>query len=423
MDGGVATPGPPGFGPCGERAGGEGSSFAGDPPQHEVGGGEGIRLPEPAQGDVLGRPVADARQRGERGADLVRRPVEDEPPVGHGPGQGADRPRARRDEPEARQVRGGERRGRGEEVGEAVHRPGQPRAGPLDEPRRERATGGEAHLLPQHRAHGALERVPRPGDPQPGPPAHERREQRVAPEGGADGGRVRREVEHPADPGGQREERGRGSPRDAQVDLVPPAHGAHGHRGGAGGKRDRPHVAARVHPLDARDRPRAEKREGVVKAPGRAEREAQRDLAAGGRRVRLPEPAQGARRAVVGPQERVVEAAEAREARRERDLRHGEVGLVDQPLREVEPAGLGHGEGGAPTWATKRRWSWRGPIPSRAASASTESASSAPSWTSASARRTTAEVPSQAGVPGAASGRQRRQGRKPASAAAAAVGK
>ena len=34
-----------------------------------------------------------------------------------------------------------------------------------------------------------------------------------------------------------------------------------------------------------------------------------------------------------------------------------------------------------------------------------------------------AEVPSQAGVPGAVSGRQRRQGRKPASAAAAAVGK
>ncbi len=40
---------------------------------------------------------------------------------------------------------------------------------------------------------------------------------------------------------------------------------------------------------------------------------------------------------------------------------------------------------------------------------------------SRSARWTTAEVPSHAGVPGAASGRQRRQGRKPASAAAAAV--
>ena len=61
-------------------------------------------------------------------------------------------------------------------------------------------------------------------------------------------------------------------------------------------------------------------------------------------------------------------------------------------------------------------------MPSLAASASTEPSSSAPSWIRASARRTTADVPSHAGVPGAASGRQRRQGRKPASAAAAALG-
>jgi len=39
------------------------------------------------------------------------------------------------------------------------------------------------------------------------------------------------------------------------------------------------------------------------------------------------------------------------------------------------------------------------------------------------ALETVAEVPFQAGLPGAASGRHRRQGRKPASAAAAAEGK
>ena len=60
-------------------------------------------------------------------------------------------------------------------------------------------------------------------------------------------------------------------------------------------------------------------------------------------------------------------------------------------------------------------------MPTRAARASTGASSSAPSWMSASARRTTAEAPSQAGVPGAVSGRQRRHGRKPASAAAAAL--
>ena len=46
--------------------------------------------------------------------------------------------------------------------------------------------------------------------------------------------------------------------------------------------------------------------------------------------------------------------------------------------------------------------------------------SSAPSAISRRARDTVAEVPSQAGVPGEVSGRQRRHGRKPASAAAAA---
>jgi hypothetical protein len=39
------------------------------------------------------------------------------------------------------------------------------------------------------------------------------------------------------------------------------------------------------------------------------------------------------------------------------------------------------------------------------------------------ARRTVVDVPFQAGVPGAHSGRQRRHGRYPASLAAAAVGK
>ncbi|HVC37692.1 MAG TPA: hypothetical protein VNF46_04740, partial [Gammaproteobacteria bacterium] len=50
---------------------------------------------------------------------------------------------------------------------------------------------------------------------------------------------------------------------------------------------------------------------------------------------------------------------------------------------------------------------------------STLSSSRAPSEISRRPRLTVAEVPFQAGVPGAVSGRQRRQGRNPASAAAA----
>jgi hypothetical protein len=49
--------------------------------------------------------------------------------------------------------------------------------------------------------------------------------------------------------------------------------------------------------------------------------------------------------------------------------------------------------------------------------------SSTLSFISLNARDTVAEVPIQAGVPGELSGRQRRQGRRPDSAAAAAVGK
>jgi len=77
--------------------------------------------------------------------------------------------------------------------------------------------------------------------------------------------------------------------------------------------------------------------------------------------------------------------------------------------------------GEAPTCLVNKRCRWREPMPMRSASSSTEISSSTPSWMSRSARRTTAEVPSQPGVPGAASGRQRRHGLKPASAAPAAV--
>lgn len=61
-------------------------------------------------------------------------------------------------------------------------------------------------------------------------------------------------------------------------------------------------------------------------------------------------------------------------------------------------------------------------MPSRAASCPTEPSSSAPSSIIRSARATLASVPAQAGVPGAASGRQRKQERYPSASAAAALG-
>jgi hypothetical protein len=81
--------------------------------------------------------------------------------------------------------------------------------------------------------------------------------------------------------------------------------------------------------------------------------------------------------------------------------------------------------GEAPRCWLNRRRSWRPPIPSFSAKASTPASlsSSAPSAISLSARDTVLDEPRQKASSGAISGRQRRQGRKPASWAAAAEAK
>ncbi len=79
--------------------------------------------------------------------------------------------------------------------------------------------------------------------------------------------------------------------------------------------------------------------------------------------------------------------------------------------------------GVAPRWCTNRRRKWREPTPKRSARPSTPPSSRPLSAINRRARDTVLGVPSQAGVPGEHSGRQRRQGRNPASAAAAALGK
>ncbi len=78
--------------------------------------------------------------------------------------------------------------------------------------------------------------------------------------------------------------------------------------------------------------------------------------------------------------------------------------------------------GVAPRCSRNRRRIWREPMPSRSANVSTPPSSSAPSAISRSARDTVTDDPSHAGVPGEHSGRHRKQGRNPASAAAAADG-
>ena len=76
--------------------------------------------------------------------------------------------------------------------------------------------------------------------------------------------------------------------------------------------------------------------------------------------------------------------------------------------------------GEAPRCSAKRRLRCRSPTPRRLARTPSGASSATPASICRRARATVVDVPVQAGVPGAVSGRQRRQARKPASSAAAA---
>src|SRR5882757_2676790 len=79
--------------------------------------------------------------------------------------------------------------------------------------------------------------------------------------------------------------------------------------------------------------------------------------------------------------------------------------------------------GVAPRCFKNKRRRCLDPTPKRSARTSTPPSSSPFSPIKRNARETVFEVPNHAGVPGELSGRHRKQGRKPASAAAAALGK
>ena len=102
---------------------------------------------------------------------------------------------------------------------------------------------------------------------------------------------------------------------------------------------DRPPVHAIRDVFDARDRSRGQVAEhrGEVERAGKAEPEAQ--PAVGHQSVGRTPP--GAELARGGPEDvgdGAVELAEAAEARGERDLRDGKIGVIEQPPGEVRPA-------------------------------------------------------------------------------------
>ena len=109
---------------------------------------------------------------------------------------------------------------------------------------------------------------------------------------------------------------------------------------------DRPRVAARVDALDPRQRARGQEVAHLCPVVWRPVGEAKDHFVARGRALVPPLPAQLAGRAPVGRLERIVEAPDAAEARGQRDPGHGQPRLVQQALREMQPARLGDDDRG-----------------------------------------------------------------------------
>ena len=189
----------------------------------------------------------------------------------------------------------------------------------------------------------------------------------------------------------------------------------------------RARVDAVLDPLDAGDGARARGSASIAgPVVGRRDRR-RRSVTpvAVGATLRDAGAAQRAGRAVEELLEGLVEAPHAAEAGGQRHLGHRQARLVDQLLGEQHAPGLGDRDRRGAEMLLEQ--------PPQLPLADAEPlgqrldvglvASSAPSAISASARDTVFEVPRQEARSGEVSGRQRRQGRKPASCAAAAVGK
>lgn len=166
----------------------------------EVGRQEGVRIPERAHRDVLGRPGTDPRQLlkpGPRRVAVGAR-VEIELLVSERLGEreqgGAPRARHR----ERLRISVGERGRRREQAGDSAARRHQWLTARVNEPAGERCGGGERHLLTEHGAYGELVPVDVAGHPSPRRGAHGVGEERIGREEGGDGPGVGIEVEQPA---------------------------------------------------------------------------------------------------------------------------------------------------------------------------------------------------------------------------------
>ncbi len=216
-----------------------------------------------------------------------------------------------------------------------------------DDPTGDGAGAGDAHLLPDHGAHGGLGAVDLPGHAQATAGVDQRADHRIAREGVVDGDRVAVGVQQPPGPldGGRRVaqvgelEAGRHERRGARLagvaDLEADGAGPVRQVEGAG-------VPAVAGHLDARHQVVGEEVEQRAAGERRADGEPHRHRAGG---AGAAAPA-----AQVGGAERVhlahggVELAHAREPGGERDVGEAEVGGLDQHPRDLGASGTGQGQ-------------------------------------------------------------------------------
>ena len=314
----------------------------------EVGGREGVPLAEPQSERVRG-PWPEPVDRGQGADQLLEAEAAVEPDLvlGDGACEGADRALPGAWQPEAFEVGVGERGRRREGVREAERAQSlDRRAEPLDEPARDRAGRRDGHLLSEDDAHARLERIPRSRRAQTRPRAEQRPDDRVA--GELRRGFVEFEIEV-RDSAGAGDEMDEPFPvrevDDEQEVVVDTRRELEDSRVAC--HDDRPAVGLARDVLDPGNRPRRQVGDEAVPVERPAVRQPQRKTAVRDEPVRL---------APAGPQpERcvaedlltgAVELAHAPEAGRERDLEHREVGVVEEPPREVRPRRPGEAVGG-----------------------------------------------------------------------------
>ena len=309
----------------------------------EIAREERVRPAERAHREVRRRPRADARQRHERGGRRlrIRAALELQRARGGGARQPEERFRPRARQPDRRDLAHARVRDTSR-LGEAAHqsrvaRPHE-RAEAFREPSRERRRARDRHLLPEHRAHRALESVERARHPQPRIAPERRLQQRVLPERARDHGRLRVEVEEPAQPHRDLHQRARERGRHAREERVTPVGAPHGDRARRASHADHAPVLALAHRLHARDGARTEELQQRVPRERRAVVQAQRDRVRGVGAALLPPDGAG-----IPPEafrEQRVEAAHTAEAAREGDVRERQSRVVEELLRERQPLRL-----------------------------------------------------------------------------------